>query len=427
MVKSPSKRLIGLVASVSVFSLLPWAEYSDQGFRLTGKAKAALEGSFEVKGSFGGELRFFPEDPLFDDQEDATVSPSVFAEPVITYESQDRRHFFNFTPFGRWDNDDDNRTHADIRELSYTFSANRFDLRVGISQVNWGVAELVNPVDIINQTDLVDDPLGDAKLGQPMVNLTVPTDFGTVDLFVMTGFRERTFPADDARFRGPLPIDDDDAQYEDDDEEFAVDLAVRYANTIGPVDFGVSHFYGTNRDPILEVDLTPNGPELVPFYERINQTGLDLQALVGDAIFKGEAIYRDGDRDSFFAGVGGVEYTINGAAVVAGNDLDVGLIAEYAYDDRDEDGFAAPFLFQNDVLGAVRLTFNDLSDTSALVGLVVDLDSGVTGLSFEADRRVFNRFTVETEARFIVESDEEAVEENFKNDGFVGLAVKYNF
>jgi hypothetical protein len=44
------------------------------------------------------------------------------------------------------------------------------------------------------------------KLGQPMVQLTLTRDWGTVDFFLMSGSRERTFAGSDGRLRPPLPI-----------------------------------------------------------------------------------------------------------------------------------------------------------------------------------------------------------------------------
>ncbi len=389
--------------------------------------KDTLENT-DSRGHIGTEVRIFPENPRFDGQDESTFSPSVFLEPRIIYHSDNKRHYINFVPFARWDNDDDNRTHADIRELSYSYLGDWFDVRFGISKVFWGVAESSNPVDVINQTDLVDDPIsGDAKLGQPMVNFSVPTSFGTVELYVMSGFRERTFPDATARFRGPVPIEDDDAEFESAAENWAMDYAGRYSHTFGPVDLGVSHFYGTNREPRLTLDTRASGPVFVPNYDRIHQTGVDVRALLGDLIVKGEGIYRNGDLDDFFAAVVGGEYTIYEIFRAGGHGVDLSLLAEYLYDGRETVGFDQPFLFNNDVYGGMRMAFNDTNDTVLLLSSVVDVETGVTGVSFEAERRVLVYFTGEFEARFIVSAADTAVEENFSDDGFVALRLKYNF
>ena len=95
--------------------------------------------------------------------------------------------------FVREDSMDDERSHADIRELSWLYYSDDWELRLGISKVFWGVAESQHLVDIINQTDAVENVDGEDKLGQPMINLTLIRDWGNVDLFVLPYLRERTF------------------------------------------------------------------------------------------------------------------------------------------------------------------------------------------------------------------------------------------
>ena len=46
----------------------------------------------------------------------------------------------SFHPFIRVDQHDQQRNHADIRELSWIKAANQWELRVGIRQEHWGVA-----------------------------------------------------------------------------------------------------------------------------------------------------------------------------------------------------------------------------------------------------------------------------------------------
>jgi hypothetical protein len=49
-------------------------------------------------------------------------------------------------------------------------------------------------VDIINQTDLVENIDGEDKLGQPMVHFSYFGDWGVVDFFLLPYLRERTYP-----------------------------------------------------------------------------------------------------------------------------------------------------------------------------------------------------------------------------------------
>jgi len=49
-------------------------------------------------------------------------------------------------------------------------------LLVGINSVFWRVVESNHLVDILNQTDLIEDIDGEEKLGQPMISLSTQQD-----------------------------------------------------------------------------------------------------------------------------------------------------------------------------------------------------------------------------------------------------------
>ena len=159
-------------------------------------------------------------------------------------------------------------------------------LRAGIGRVFWGVTESYHLVDVINQTDLVENVDREDKLGQPLVNLTFIRDWGALDLFVLPGFRERTYPGRNGRLRSEPFVDTNRATYESGAARDHVDFAVRWSHVIGDFDIGVAHFHGTSREPRLPLECA-NGipaivnscnPVLAPRYDVVYRTSLDLQA-----------------------------------------------------------------------------------------------------------------------------------------------------
>ena len=121
-------------------------------------------------------------------------------------EWDDGRQAITLVPFFRYDSADDRRTHGDLREAFWSRIGDDWELHVGARRVFWGVTEFRHLVDIVNQTDLVENIDGEDKLGQPMVQLSLVRDFGLLDLYLLTGFRERTFPGSDGRLRPALPV-----------------------------------------------------------------------------------------------------------------------------------------------------------------------------------------------------------------------------
>ena len=342
----------------------------------------------EVTGLVSGEVRAYPEESAFPGQH-GTWNTSLVLQPEIYTAWNDSS--FLFTPYLRVDQEDSERTHVDIRELIIRHSGDWWELKYGIGKVFWGVTESIHLVDVINQTDLVDDPDGEDKLGQPMVHASFFPAWGNVDLFVMPYFRERTFPGRSGRLRpGPL-VAVDDAEYESSAEEHHVDSAVHWSQVLGDFDVGVSHFYGTSREPELRPrPISEQAIELVPYYQTIHQTGLDLQYTRDGILLKGEAIYRDQE----YAAAGGFEYTFVG---LFDSDLDLGWLVEYLYDER---GNAA---FEDDVFTGFRLTLNDVQSTELLAGVVQDVDDDTRFVNVEASRRIGDRYKLSFQARWFTD------------------------
>ena len=391
-------------------------------FPLTAHSAAA---QWDIGGDLGLELRGFPEKPAFPAQEDATVSPSVALQPEFRYEGVKRRNRLTFRPFIRWDAYDDERSHFDVRELNVLHLASTWDILAGVSRVFWGVTESVHLVDIINQTDAVEDIDSEDKLGQPMINLNLIRDSGTYSFYVLPGFRQRTFPGDDARRRGPFPIDTDNATFESGSENWHVDYALRWSRTIGDWDIGTSYFYGTSREPrLLPFVGTSGDRSLRPHYDLIHQLGLDVQYTKGAWLWKLEAISRAGHGRPFFAAVGGFEYTF---FQIRESNADLGLLAEFQYDGRD-DGTDAPFsVSDNDLFLGARLALNDESSTAALAGLVVDVRNASTLVTIEAESRLSERWKAELEARLVLHAERDDPIFSFRRDDSITLRMTYSF
>ncbi|WP_374090553.1 hypothetical protein [Methylomicrobium lacus] len=353
----------------------------------------------EFSGFIAAETRFFTESSGFPEQRGSVWSPSGVAQPEFRQEFNEGRDRFTAIPFLRLDANQSSRSHFDVREFNIFHQGSNWDFRFGLGKVFWGVAESRHLIDIVNQTDLVENIDEEDKLGQPMANLNFSGDFGNLSLFMLPGFRERTFIGDRDRLRFQLPVDDKHSVYESSLEQWHVDFAGRWNRTFGDWDVGVAHFWGTGREPRL-VPQFPRGQgfppdRVVPYYDIINQTSLDVQGAVGNWLFKLEAMTRGGQGQRFAAAVAGLEYTFYG---VLESSVDVGVLAEYLYDGRDRS--APPTPFDHDVFVGTRLNFNDEQSTELLIGGVIDQKTQATLLNVEASRRLGDNWKIEVEGRF---------------------------
>lgn len=373
----------------------------------------------EFSGSLGTEGRLFLGSPQFTGQRSQGVALAVNGELYHEFESGSS---LIFSPFARLDSADKERSHADIREFNYLHVGDSWELRLGLGKVFWGACEFVHLVDIINQTDLVESLDGEEKLGQPMVNFSLVRHWGVVDVFLLPYFRQRTFPGTKGRLRSSLVVDTDHPLYESGSEELHQDVALRYSNSLAAIDFGLSFFKGTSREPFLTPSLDRRGEiVLLPYYEQISQTALDLQGVFGSWLVKAEAFYRSGYGRDFAAATFGFEYTLVG---IFDSSLDLGLLCEYVFDDRQEDRAA---LFNNDLMAGMRLAFNDIASSQLLLGIVQDLNHSSRLLTVEAGRRLNDYFHLNLEAALFMDGAVGTVDSDLSDDDFIKLELVYYF
>ena len=219
----------------------------------------------------------------------------------------------------------------------------------------------------------------------------------------------------------PFPFDDSLATFESGRGRGHVDFTARWSHSIGLVDFGVSHFHGTSRDPrFFPAENSAGEIVFAPHYDLIDQTGVDVQVTTGGWLWKLEAINRAGQGDRFAAVTGGFEYTFGN---VRGSGIDIGLLTEYSFDERRE---LAPL--QDDVFFGVRLALNDVQSTEMLAGAAVDRQTGATFVNVEASRRFGSRMTLDVEYRaFVGIPPEDIFLYGIRNDDYLQATWAFHF
>ena len=394
-------------------------------------AESWLADRMDVFGKVSAETRIFPESGAHPGQRPHASGLSL---ETTAYIEGDGGGSFTITPFLRFDAGDPERTHADLREAYYLTYGDagdgEWELRLGIDRVFWGVAEARSLVDIINQTDLVEHPNAKTKLGQPMAHLTLSGDWGVLELFGLTGHRERTFPGEQGRFRGPLVVDNSRTTYESADEEWHVDLAGRYSNSFGPLDIGLSVFDGTSREPTFAppvMNQVPPPAVLAPHYEQIRQFGLDAQITTGPVLLKLEAIRRTGGRnrmlqeEDYTASILGGEYIINGPF---DTNSDLSLFAEWLRDGR---GRNATDALANSVFLGARLGLNDEHGTDFFLGVLYSRETDSRVFNAEFNRRLSDNLSLQLESIAHIGFETDGTVRDTSRDSFIGISLEYNF
>lgn len=381
-----------------------------------------LADNFELSGFIGPDVRHYWNESNSNSNDYNTEFSFIF-NPEFRYKPEEANWRLTFVPFFRFATEDDERTHGDIRELYWAYRGDRTDVLVGINKIFWGVAESRHLVDIINQVDQVEDIDEEDRLGQPMINVSHLTDIGNFDFFVLPGFRPRNFSDEDGRLTGFIPIDDSSEEFESGAQEKHIDFAARYSNAFGDWDLGVSIFHGISREPRLIPNTTFT--RLIPHYDTITQVSTDIQYTHEAWLWKFEALFREGHGRSFWAAVGGFEYTLY---QIFESDGDLGLLMEYHKDERGTNGALVPLTtFDDDVFFGARWALNDVQDTEFLMGAIIDVRDGNTLFSFEAERRLGQHYVLSLDVRAFMNIDNRDILKPLEDDDFVQVRLARYF
>jgi hypothetical protein len=87
-----------------------------------------------------------------------------------------------------------------------------------------------------------------------------------------------------------------------------------------------------------------------------------------------------------------------------GGRADLGVVAEYMFDDRDE--AATTTLFEHDLALGTRWSLNDVADTQALVGVIWDVETDEYVFKVEGSRRLGETWTLLLEGRVFGGADQ---------------------
>ena len=135
-----------------------------------------------------------------------------------------------------------------------------------------------------------------------------------------------------------------------------------------------------------------------------------------------EALYQENEEDPYFATTGGFEYTFVG---LGSSKTDLGIIMEYAYDDRDEETITS---FENDLFTGLRLGVNDAATTEILLGLSFDLDNKGQVFRLEASRRLADNVRLMLEGWVFFNTDPgDFYLYSIREDAFGRLQIFYYF
>ncbi len=429
--------------------------------------------------TFHGELsltaRHFTQNGAFAGQ--ATSGTSLIPETRVGLSAALGFADFELELYGRGDDRTGNEVF-DIQKAYISAGTDIVSVLFGSDVVFWGTAESFNPTNIINQDDRFARVEETRKLGQPMINLNVETGaLGTLSFYGLLGFREVDFGDGSTRPRFSTVPDDSRTIFQSSHRD--VDFAFRNTNTLnfanGSLDYALSYFQGTSRAPVIlpgcanlaapttaatcnavNADirasyegLTPAGtagatlPALVaaastpatqafllggssvgsvPYYQNIQQVGMEMAYAAGDWIWKFEGTRRFTSNEDYFSGVFGFEYRFVNPM---GSTGDLTISTEYTFDDRSV--LQPATVFDDDIFASVRYDFNNRLSTSVALSGLYDLDTKGKVFNFDVTSRITDSTRIGFSATHIDSNDPNDPLTALNSDDYYELKFSYFF
>ena len=377
----------------------------------------------EINSESENEVRLFHKDEAYKNQKN-TYSTTLKTELFVDFQKN-----LNLVvePIYRYDLYDKNRSQLDLAQGYLIHYKDKFEIKLGISKVFWGITESKNLVDIINMHDLTNGK-PKTKLGQPMVNYSIISDkYGYFDYYYMPLFIKSSEIGSKGRLRLPLPKERDDNYLEGGVGKKQPSWAFKWEKNYNYYDFSVQFFRGNGRISSTISKIDSNGLKYYSGYERITQLGTFIQRTYGPLILKFEGIRRNGQRNAksirknYFSSVFGLEYVITRAFNKV---WDFNMYIEYSNDERNND---SNDYLQNDLFSGAKIYFNDTSGTELTLSKTTDMDGGGnTGLIDISTRLTDDtRLTLEYNAYWAVNLKDSLY--SFRRDNYFGFNLKKYF
>jgi len=361
-------------------------------FALLG-ASALAQDTFSTRGRAAAESRVFVTRPPRTAQRGG-VTGSLVGEPDFHWKKPKGRWELRLTPFFRADSHDFARTHVDLRhaELKLRGESN-FRFAAGIGQFRFSTMVGAAPIDVINQTDQVEDLDGRAKLGQPYVQVSTGDSELQVSAWYLPYQRARTFPSLEGRLRPLFGIDAANPTWESVLGAWHPSGAIRVTRDTSWMRVAGTGYAGISRDPRFIAQFTDARVGVA--YDRLHQLSVDAAAFSDVVTFKVEGATSWWRADHLFSwrASAGLQTIHQG---LFGSRADMLLFAEYHVDRRP---IGTPVTTNNnDVFLGMRLAHNDAQSTVWTAGGSVDLTTGFLSGRLQLDRRLRDHWVAGVQA-----------------------------
>jgi len=299
---------------------------------------------------------------------------------------------------------DNERSYVRVNELYAQYDFEEDKVLLGKNIRFWGALEAVNIVDTFNIQDNRNDPLRTDKIGA--YNFEYAHFFEDSEVSIITKFYEQKNEfATSSYIYSPLKKNE---KLEDKlNSEKSLHRPTVYLTYSGSLysNYSLDYAFIYQNGYDSQRYLTKKNDTFYEHVYLVNKFMTYNTMVIDSTLYKLELLYADvidNKEVSDYVHVAlGVEHTLE----QLDNGAEIGVIGEYYYYDTfDKDKFDDLDLsvnFQNDLFLGLRYSLNDVADTSAVGGVILDTQYDEQSYYIEYETRVNDMFKIKADYRYI--------------------------
>ncbi len=283
----------------------------------------------------------------------------------------------------------DDRRYLELNELFVTKEYEKYRVQAGKVIKFWGELEGYNIGDVFNRKNLLKDPFSkEKKLGSWSLSGTRYFDSGSLELGAKVYEEDQKYPENGTPY-APFQLEYDKELLLSDKRETPT-FFLKYAFPTDTVVESENRFILINGYDSKRYFVLTNQNRLAQYAYRSNKGIFLSNMMYEDYIFKFEGSVTDvsdgeqvSDYSQFALGIEKTLYDLSSA--------DLTLFAEYydyGYKEKKLENVDLSELYDNDLFLALRINFNDVSNSQIKGGILHDLASKEEVLKLSGERRI---------------------------------------
>lgn len=324
---------------------------------------------------------------------------------------------------------DNNRSFIRLNELYYQNDFSNDKILFGKSIRFWGALEAKNIADVFNNQDLRSKPFKTDKKGSYNIEYTHYYEDSEIS-FISKFYEQKNKRPSSSYYYNTLPFDYSE-KLKSKDNKNRPSIYIKYSGSLSEdiyLDYSFIYLNGFDSQRYLSLENNIFQENIYLVNKFINYYTLALDATLYKAEFLYTHITNNKNISDYIHTSFGFEHSLEAFE----DSSELSLLAEYYYYKNLEknklNDVDLGIVFQNDLFLALRYILNDFSDSTFLLGTIIDVKYNEQSYSLEYESRLIDSLKLKINLDYIKSSkNNNTVYSSFSNSKTISFNLSYHF